>query len=78
MLLHAGCLIAIEVGGEGSKARPLSRTRQATSVVATSLLRHANPTTTLAIYAQGIDANRLAAQGAMMRAVLHPVSDVVQ
>jgi integrase len=43
-----------------------------------TLLRHANPTTTLAIYAQGIDANRLAAQGAMMRAVLHPVSDVVQ
>jgi integrase len=43
-----------------------------------TLLRHANPTTTLAIYAQGIDANRLAAQGAMMRAVLHLVSDVVQ
>jgi hypothetical protein len=43
-----------------------------------TLLRHANPTTTLAIYAQGIDDNRLAAQGAMMRAVLHPVSDVVQ
>ena len=43
-----------------------------------TLLRHANPTTTLAIYAQGIDANRLAAQGAMRRAVLHPVSDVVQ
>jgi integrase len=43
-----------------------------------SLLRHAKPTTTLAIYAQGIDDNRLAAQGAMMRAVLHRVSDVVQ
>jgi integrase len=43
-----------------------------------TLLRHANPTTTRALYAQGIDANRLAAQGAMMRAVLHPVSDVVQ
>jgi integrase len=43
-----------------------------------TLLRHANPTTTLAIYAQGIDTNRLAAQGAMMRAVPHPVSPVVQ
>ena len=41
-------------------------------------LRHANPTATLAVYAQGIDANRLAAQGAMMDAVLHPVSAVVQ
>jgi hypothetical protein len=43
-----------------------------------TLLRHANPTTTQAIYAQGIDANCLAVRGVMMRGVLHPVSDVVQ
>jgi hypothetical protein len=43
-----------------------------------TLMRHANPATTRAVYAQGIDANRLAAQGAMMDAVLHPDPERLQ
>jgi len=43
-----------------------------------TLLRHSNPLTTLSVYAQVIDRNRLAAQGLMMDAVMKPASEMVQ
>lgn len=41
-------------------------------------LRHANPQTTLHIYAQVVDANKLAAQGLMYDAVWNTAPEIVQ
>jgi hypothetical protein len=39
---------------------------------------HSNPPTTLSVYAQGVDENRLTAQGLMMNGVLKPVTEMIQ